>query len=115
MGKYYCQNAEFRNITDAPTPLVAAERTLRKIMKNEEALSLLMIISEKGFCCKKENLLVPVIPLLKRMDFLSDGIDLEKLICESLKIKREDISDKEIKWLMTGDLGEEGEEDVAKG
>ena len=114
MAKYYCQNSDFRNITDAPNPLVAAEKTLRKIIKNEELLSLLMVISERGFCCKKEDMIFPVLPLLKKMDFISDNIDLEKLICESLKIKREDISDREINWLITGNSEEEGEGDVTK-
>jgi hypothetical protein len=113
MAKYYCQNNQFKTIVDAPSPLAAVEKTLRKIMNDEEVLGLLMIIGERGFSYKQDNLLVPVIPVLKQMNVIDEDIDLEKLICESLKIKRKDISDKEINWLITGRL-EEGEGDVAK-
>ena len=108
--KYYCASGNFRNITDAPDALCAAKKTLTKIMKNENDLGLLMVLNEKGFDCKTENLITPTIPILKLMDIhLGDDETLEKLICASLKIKREDISDKEMHWLISGVLEEEKE------
>lgn len=108
--KYYCQSGNFKNIVDASSPLVAAQKTLRKIMDTETDLGLLMILSERGFNCKVGNLVTPTLPILRLMDIhLGDTEDLERLICASLKIRREDISEKELNWLITGDL-EEGEE-----
>lgn len=105
MGKWYCQSGSFKNITDASTPLIAAKKTLQKIIETETDLGLLLIMNEKGFACKTENLISPTLPILKLMDiYLGDDETLEKLICASLKIKREDISDKEMHWLLSGDL-----------
>lgn len=103
--KYYCQSGNFKNIVDASSPLIAAQKTLRKIMDTETDLGLLLVLNEKGFACKTENLITPTLPILKLMDIhLGDDETLEKLICASLKIKREDISDKEMHWLLSGDL-----------
>jgi len=110
MGKYYCQSGSFKNITDAPNALVAAKRTLLKIMETENDLGLLIILNERGFACKQENLISPTLPLLKTMGYpVGNDFELEQLICISLKIKRENISDKEMHWLLSGDL-EDGEE-----
>ena len=110
MGKYYCQSGAFKNIVDASSPLIAAQKTLRKIINEETDLGLLLIISEKGFACKTENLVSPTLPILKLMNVdLGDDDHLEELICASLKIKRNEISDKEMRWLLSGDLEEEKE------
>ena len=110
MSKFYCQSGAFKTIVDASDAIAAAKKTLIKIMKNEDDLGLLMVLNEKGFGCKTENLITPTIPILKLMDiYLGDDETLEKLICASLKIKREDISDKEMHWLLSGDLEEEKE------
>lgn len=112
--KYYCQSGSFRNITDAPDALCAAKKTLRKIIETKTDLGLLLIMNEKGFGCKTENLISPTLPILRMMDIhLGDTEDLERLICASLKINRNQISEKELNWLITGDL-EEGEDNVTK-
>lgn len=114
MAKFYCASGTFRNIVDALNPMDAAKKTLRKIIETETDLGLLMILSEKGFNSKTDNLITPTIPILRILDFpIGDNFELEKLICMSLKINREDISTKELNWLITGDL-EEGEGDVTK-
>lgn len=114
MPKYYCQSGSFKNITNAIDPLTAAKKTLRKIMDTETDLGLLLIMNEKGFGCKTENLVSPTLPILRLMDIhLGDTEDLERLICASLKINRNEISEKELNWLITGDL-EEGEDNVTK-
>jgi len=108
MSKFYCQSGTFKTIVDASDALTAAKKTLTKIMENENDLGLLMILNEKGFGCKTENLVTPTIPILRMMDFpIGNNYELEQLICLSLKIKREDISDKEMNWLITGNLEEE--------
>ena len=110
MGKWYCQSGTFKNIVDAPSPLSAAKKTLQKIMKDETDFGLLMIINEKGFACKTENLITPTLPILRMMGVdVGDDETLERLICASLKITREKISDKEMGWLLSGDLEEEKE------
>lgn len=110
MSKFYCASGSFKNICDAPSALSAAKKTLVKIMETENDLGLLLLINERGFGSKVENLITPTLPILKLMDIhLGDDETLEKLICASLKIKREDISTRELNWLITGDL-EDGEE-----
>lgn len=105
MAKFYCASGTFRNIVDASDVLCAAKKTLQKIMENETDLGLLLILNERGFGSKIENLITPTLPILRLMDIhLGSDEDLEKLICLSLKIKREDISDKEMHWLLSGDL-----------
>lgn len=110
MSKFYCQSGQFRNICDASNPLDAAKKTIQKILESETDLGLLILINERGFGSKIENLISPTIPLLKLMDYpVGNDFELEQLICMSLKIKRENISDKEMRWLLSGDLEEEKE------
>jgi hypothetical protein len=110
LSKFYCASGSFKNICDAPNALAAAKKTIQKILESETDLGLLILINERGFGSKTENLISPTIPLLKLMDYpVGNDFELEQLICISLKIKRENISDKEMHWLLSGDL-EDGEE-----
>lgn len=75
-------------------------------MKDENnTLSLIMVVNETGFASKRDSLLGPVIPMLKKMNIdLPSDEDLEKSICDSLNLARSEISDKEMNWLINGEV-----------
>lgn len=84
----------------------AARKSIQKFMKDENnTLSLIMVVNETGFASKRDSLLGPVIPMLKKMNIdLPSDEDLEKSICDSLNLARSEISDKEMNWLINGEV-----------
>jgi hypothetical protein len=103
MPKYYCRAGEYENIVDAEDVFRAALKSVTKAIKNNSDMGFLMAINEKGFE-SSENIVTPIIPILKIMGFEKTNGEWMDIVCEGLKTPLENICPKQLKWYITGIL-----------